>query len=652
MGKKRKAPGQQNGKAGPREVDDRDARLGPISTFEDVPDSEDDFMINRDKVQLEDGPEEQRRKKWREEGMYPKRPNQAMHEVLEASDVEVLAESSDDTDSDDDNEVQEGPPPKRARQSPDSDTSEGEEEDEDFGGWGSSKRDYYNADAIETEADALAEEAEARRLQQKRLQAMTEADFAFDEDEWQDATKTGPDGEEDDGMVTEVLPELEITDSMGPEERLRILRSRYPEFEPLAEDFLSLQPHHTELSLAATAAAVVPKNVPGSPSPSIGTIKHQALTAYLGALSMYFALLTSRSTAMAASDLRDHAVMESLVKSRGLWSKVKDLRVPDASEKPGPGDLGLAVIGEESENQLTEGLVAKEAEEMTRPTKQPKSSKKKLALAAAQADAEARRTRRIQETEEDLQSLSTLTRSLKARRTAPKPAPQTTSQLKDNDSDYGEEEQLGAYEAAEKMRKKKSLRFYTSQIAQKSNRRDQAGKDAGGDADLPYRERLKDRQARVNAEAEKRGARPRQDGAADLDDSASDADENQAAHDLRANEDDYYNIVASSSRAKKVAKQAQAAFTSGANATTLANNAPLDPSGKRAIGYTIEKNKGLAPKRKKEVRNPRVKKRNKYEEKKRKLGSVRQVYRGGEGSGGYGGEATGIKSGLVRSIKL
>jgi hypothetical protein len=84
----------------------------------------------------------------------------------------------------------------------------------------------------------------------------------------------------------------------------------------------------------------------------------------------------------------------------------------------------------------------------------------------------------------------------------------------------------------------------------------------------------------------------------------------------------------------------------------VANASDLNPDEKRAIGYTIEKNKGLAPRRKKEVRNPRVKKRMKFEEKKKKLGSVRQVYKGGEERGGYGGEKTGIKSGLVKSIKL
>ena len=141
-------------------------------------------------------------------------------------------------------------------QGSDSEVSDAPEEDEDISGWGTSRRDYYNADTIMTEADALEEEAEARRLQQKQLQDMTEADFGFDELEWLKASKSVEDGEDDNGdnVIREVLPKLQITDAMGPEERLRILRIRYPEFEPLAKEFIDLQAVHEGLKTAATAA--------------------------------------------------------------------------------------------------------------------------------------------------------------------------------------------------------------------------------------------------------------------------------------------------------------------------------------------------------------------------------------------------------------
>jgi U3 small nucleolar RNA-associated protein 3 len=57
-------------------------------------------------------------------------------------------------------------------------------------------------------------------------------------------------------------------------------------------------------------------------------------------------------------------------------------------------------------------------------------------------------------------------------------------------------------------------------------------------------------------------------------------------------------------------------------------------------------------KRKKEVRNSRVKKRMKYAEKQKKLKSMKSTYSGGEGKGGYKGEQTGIKPGLIKSVKL
>jgi len=55
------------------------------------------------------------------------------------------------------------------------------------------------------------------------------------------------------------------------------------------------------------------------------------------------------------------------------------------------------------------------------------------------------------------------------------------------------------------------------------------------------------------------------------------------------------------------------------------------------------------------VRNPRVKKKEKYKEKQKKLKSMKQVFdksAAAKGSASYGGELTGIKSGLVRSRKL
>jgi U3 small nucleolar RNA-associated protein 3 len=278
-------------------------------------------------------------------------------------------------------------------------------------------------------------------------------------------------------------------------------------------------------------------------------------------------------------------------------------------------------------------------------------SKKERAQAKAAKQADALREKQIAEAEEELADLSSLIpKSRKASREAKVVA------VALDDSDFGEEESMDAKSAAEKAQKKKSLRFYTSQIVQKANKRAGAGRDAGGDADLPHRERLRDRQARLNAEAENRGKKLDEYGrGATALGGDSDSGDDGVAEQMRDEEDEYYDMVSKTSKKKKrdnmerieAIKKAKA---EGAMVRIVEGE--VDEDGKRAIGYVIEKNKGLAPKRKKDVRNPRVKKRKKFEEKKKKLASTRAVYKGGEERGGYGGEKTGIKSGLVKSIKL
>lgn len=76
----------------------------------------------------------------------------------------------------------------------------------------------------------------------------------------------------------------------------------------------------------------------------------------------------------------------------------------------------------------------------------------------------------------------------------------------------------------------------------------------------------------------------------------------------------------------------------------------LPDGSKRQINYEILKNKGLTPHRKKEQRNPRVKHRNKYEKAKKKIKSIKRIVVRQEGP--YGGEITGIKTKLSRSIKF
>ena len=83
---------------------------------------------------------------------------------------------------------------------------------------------------------------------------------------------------------------------------------------------------------------------------------------------------------------------------------------------------------------------------------------------------------------------------------------------------------------------------------------------------------------------------------------------------------------------------------------TESGAAPEDDEDKTGITYEMFKNKGLAPKRNKMQRNPRVKHRHKFEKAKiRRKGQVRTLR---TETKKYGGEASGINMRVKKGIKL
>ncbi|KAH7326397.1 Sas10 C-terminal domain-containing protein [Stachybotrys elegans] len=620
MAKKRKASRRNAAPAGPREVDPAEARIGRITTYEDVADSEDEFFINRDKIMLEDEPGSKRRRKDDED--------------LELSDEEILGFDDDDDESDEDEEEQDDVPQakrKGTKGSRDDEEAEPEGEEEDEAWWGSSRKEYYDADKIETEADALEEEAEAKRLQQKKLSKMAEEDFVFDGDEWLAAEKTGDDQDE---TVVEVLKDVEISEDASPQERFELLQSRHPEFLHLVNEFQELQPLLTTLQ----------KEVKADPENPLQSAKFRILGCYVAALASYFAILTSPARdssdshkTMDPAELREHDVMATLVNCRNAWQRASRMKSLNAVAKD-----SLPATNGDDEPMLEAFAVETEKKK----TKKKSSKDDKLAaekLAKKQAKAKAG--------EDAVADLYDLALPTKSKKVSKKARAEISQDDEDENSDFGEEHMLDARTAADKAARKKTLKFYTSQIAQKSNRRTDASRDAGGDMDIPYRERLRDRQARLMAAAEKRGKRDSKHGEALGGD--SDEDDTTAANTMRGEEDEYYDMVAHKSKARKEDKAARyAAYAAASKADRVVENEEVGEDGKRKITYAIEKNKGLAPKRSKDVRNPRVKKRKQYEAKQKKLGSMRAVWKGGEPKGGYQGELSGINTGVVKSVKF
>lgn len=114
--------------------------------------------------------------------------------------------------------------------------------------------------------------------------------------------------------------------------------------------------------------------------------------------------------------------------------------------------------------------------------------------------------------------------------------------------------------------------------------------------------------------------------------------------------DDEVDILSAFARTKKefLAKK-KAHYTPGPRFGGMEDN--VEAGARRPASYEIIKNKGLTPHRKKENRNPRVKKKMQYHDKLvSQSGQVRKVKVGVVGT--YKGEETGIKANLSRSRKI
>jgi U3 small nucleolar RNA-associated protein 3 len=110
-------------------------------------------------------------------------------------------------------------------------------------------------------------------------------------------------------------------------------------------------------------------------------------------------------------------------------------------------------------------------------------------------------------------------------------------------------------------------------------------------------------------------------------------------------EDEFYKASKEQSQLKKAAKATKYSRT----ATQFGAEEKL-AEGKRGINKQIEKNKGLTPHRKKAIKNPRVKQRMRHA--KAVINRKGQVRDAKVHTSGYGGEASGIKSSISRSVRM
>ena len=136
----------------------------------------------------------------------------------------------------------------------------------------------------------------------------------------------------------------------------------------------------------------------------------------------------------------------------------------------------------------------------------------------------------------------------------------TLTPISGEDDAFGDAMVLGSVDAADKKARRHTLRFHTSKIEGASARRQGARVSLGGDDDVPYRERRKEKEARAQREAQ---MKKRGQGGDDLDDTeagslaraAGKADVSGDDDSAEEGVDGYYSLVQRQKREQKESKK-------------------------------------------------------------------------------------------------
>lgn len=509
----------------------------------------------------------------------------------DSSDEEVMDIDSQDSQDEEDDDSQDEQ--FFGKQHPEEDL-----ESEEEGAWGDKKGNYYGADDIENEETAKHIEQEALRQQKKHLEQLNMDDYVDEEmeQEWTKSAKIHDLGDlAKDTKTTQSLQDLSSLDSSS---KKKYLSTAHPEFIPLTKELIkwneqlqSLQKTHKE--------------------DEVSDVKFIALSAYLGAISSYLAIFIALSQEDEPFSMKSHPVMESILSTKEVWRQANELEFVEVEEP-----------------QENEDEQASEVEEIEEEVYDSASED----IPQQESDSEE------EEEDDQEQEDSDLDIDVSKPRIFKKVQQSTITE------DFAEGE-IAEVDAEEKKRRKKTLRFYTSKIDQQGRKKDEK---YGGDEDLPYKERLFERQQRLIEEARQRGMQ--HDGGAELDDYESDHETN-AEKTAQLDDSLYQSVKSSKDESKLKRREAHDMAVRAAKDGRLAELQEIvGDDGKRAVNYQILKNKGLTPHRNKDNRNSRVKKRKKYEKAQKKLKSVRAVFE--QPKGAYDGEKTGIKKNLSKSVKF
>ncbi|KZT64929.1 hypothetical protein DAEQUDRAFT_677736 [Daedalea quercina L-15889] len=662
MARKRGMSGRKASRSKPRGLNPRDSKIAKWEKPSDIPlDEEDHFHESRDKILL-DGDDYNDENDGDEDEVF------ALKGMPEGSDEEDDSADEDDTvdkgHADDTNtsprKGREGKGKKgKVARSPPFSGAEDEEDQDEEEGWGKKKSVYYssNAGQIESEDEEAneMEEQEAKRLQMKSRDAMVDDDFGLG-----DPMEVAADNDE---MVLDVpAPVLQPLPS-DRQSVLRHLEKNNPEALALARDWDDTVRKLLETQLKLR---VLEADTPDALSSGMSHLYYQALFTYATTLAFYLHLRTSEKYVQRPELLRSHPILPRLLILKQAMSTLEDLDFGFSDDEDRGDELSQdeedlkdakALWLEEKLSRLEPDelrALLKEADLLTASNEQDESSAKRRPKASTQKSEEPpKKKRKISKGSAKSTSVTPVFDLVEPELPQVQFAASTSRSGPSPTDVYGEATSLQAADAADKQARKKSLRFHAARVENTSARRQNARSNAmGGDDDIPYRARKKEKEARLAREA----AKSRGQGGDDLDDAEP---EPRRRDKKRARDDDgdaedgdsadgYYELVQRMSKERKEKKKA------AYEAAKAAERPDIDESadGPRALTRAILKNKGLTPHRGKAVRNPRVKKRQKYEKAKKKVSSQKAVYKGGiSDTGRYDGEKSGI-SRVVKSVRL
>lgn len=585
-------------------------------------DEVDQFHANREKILLEEAgsAQPQRRRK----GAKRYDSDEEDEAVMNIDDDVESSDSEDEEEEEDEDQVDEEYFGKK-----DADALEEGAQDDEEGGWGG-RREYYGADDLdEDEETAKQIEEEALRQQKQHLQELNMDDYVDEEmeAEWTRSAKKHDvgslGGDAKGGKETAAAQVLDLQDleNLDDKSRAKLINTSHPEFVPLSKELTKLKPLLEEL-------ATKKKNS------EIAQVKFQALSAYLSAVTSYFALFLSQIKEDEPFSMKESPVMEYILSTKEVWRQASELEEDEDMDED-----------EEIEEEEQEGTFMEEGEISDEEAFDSATETSNNANLYSDDEQQASNSQSDLESEEE----SDLDIDISKPRFITKSKP---SNITTQTADDFIEGKMHDVDATDKQTRKKTLRFYTSKIDQQARKNGGTDEKYTGDNDIPYKERLFERQQRLIEEARKRGLNDKHGSALGEDDSDN---ESQALQAKQINDEfgkDYYDTIKKSREdAKSTRKEAHNVAKRAAKEGKLAQMVEeLGEDGKRALNYQIMKNKGLTPHRRKEVRNSRVKRKLKYEKAQKTLKSTKAVYKAPTGA--YEGETTGIKKGLSRSLKF